>query len=182
MSIIVGSFRLSPELFVRSRLRNRCRDGCSARCCQEGVAISLYEAERVKARAAELQSYLLEPFDFEGWNLVPVADLSTPLLYENTPREQCWFLMHDRRCALHALALDRGLPVASLKPYFCRLFPLTLITLDIDVTEIGIDGKAYKTCLVEGEQEDWLYRQFESDLRRVIGDANLAELERMFPG
>ncbi len=89
--------------------------------------------------------------------------------------------MQDRRCALHAYALDKGMPVAAIKPYFCRFFPLTLIDLDINVTEIAVDGKAYDTCLVPGEREGWLFKQFEAELRRVIGDINYAELERRYP-
>jgi hypothetical protein len=182
MSILVGSFRLHPELFVRTRLVNQCRNDCqNGNCCTEGVSATLYEVERIRAHADQVQPYLLQPYDFGKWDLCRAADISTPLLYENTPREQCWFLMRDRRCALHAYALDRNMPVPAIKPYFCRFFPLTLIDLDINVTEIAIDGKAYDTCLVQSEQEGWLFKQFEAELRRIIGDANYEELLARYP-
>jgi Fe-S-cluster containining protein len=181
MSVIVGSFRLSPELFLRTRLRNQCIQGCNARCCEEGVTATLYEVARIKEHGEEIQPYLIQPYDFESWNLSRPADIGTPLLNANQPGEQCWFLRGNRMCALHTYALDKGLPIASIKPYFCLFFPLTLIDLDIDVTEIAVDGKAYDTCLVECECETWLFKQFERELRRVIGDANYAELVRRYP-
>lgn len=182
MSVIVGSFRLSPEFFVRTRLHNQCAEhGCDGDCCSEGVTATLYEVARIKAHADEIQPYLIEPYDFDSWDLSHPADIGTPLLNENQPGEQCWFLRKNRLCALHSLALEKGLPVASIKPYFCLFFPLTLIDLDINVTEIAVDGKAYQTCLVEGEQDTYLFKQFEAELRRVIGDANYHELLRRYP-
>lgn len=181
MSVIVGSFRLSPEFFVRTKLRNRCALECNARCCEEGVSATLYEVARIRAHAHEIQPYLIEPLDYDKWDLSRPADIGTPLLNENKPGEQCWFLRANRLCALHTFALDKGMPVSAIKPYFCRFFPLTLIDLDINVSEIAVDGKAYDTCLVPDERETWLFKQFETELRRVIGDANYLELERRYP-
>lgn len=182
MSVIVGSFRLSPELFVRTKLRNQCIEQChDGHCCEEGVSATLYEVARIKEHAADIQPYLIQPYDFDKWDLSRPADIGTPLLNENKPGEQCWFLRANRLCALHTFALEKGMPVASIKPYFCLFFPLTLIDLDINVTEIAVDGKAYDTCLVEGEREGFLFRQFERELRRVIGDANYRELEMRYP-
>jgi len=181
MSIIVGPFRLSPELFVRTKLRNQCIETCNARCCEEGVSATVYEVDRIKEHANEIQPYLIEPYDFSKWDVSHGADIGTPLLNENKPGEQCWFLRANRYCALHTYALDKEMPVAAIKPYFCLFFPLTLIDLDVNVTEIGVDGKAYDTCLVNSEREGYLFRQFEKELRRVIGDANYWELEQRYP-
>jgi hypothetical protein len=138
--------------------------------------------ERIKAHLDEIQPYLIERLDPAKWDLSRPADISTPLLNENRPGEQCWFLRRNRLCALHSYALDKDMPIGAVKPYFCRFFPLTLIDLDINVTEIAVDGKAYETCLVESAEEGWLFKQFEHELRRVIGDVNFDELERRYPG
>lgn len=182
MSIIVGSFRLSPEFFIRTRLRNQCAaNGCSGDCCSGGVTATLYEVARIKAHAQEIQPYLIEPYDFDSWDVSHSADIGTPVWNENKPGEQCWFQRENRLCALHSLALEKGMPVPSIKPFFCLFFPLTLIDLDINVTEISVDGKAYETCLVQSEQETYLFKQFETELRRVIGDANFDELLKRYP-
>lgn len=181
MSILIGSLRLSPEFLQKRRLRRKCDDdqACSAECCAQGVFLSLYDAQRIVAKGDELNPYLMEPFDFAQWDLSRPAYLSTPVYQPDTPREQCWFLMRNRLCAIHAYALERKIPVKDIKPYFCLMFPLTLTDLDINVTEIGVDIKAYDTCLVESEQETWLFEQFEPDLKRIIGDAGYAELQAL---
>lgn len=182
MSVIVSSFRLSPEFFVRTKLKNQCAgDHCDGDCCSGGVSATLYEVARIKAHADEIQPYLIEPYNFQEWDVSHPADIGTPVLYEDKPNMQCWFQRENRLCALHSLALEKGMPVPAIKPYFCLFFPLTLIDLDINVTEIAVDGKAYETCLVPSEQETYLFKEFESELRRVIGDANFEELLRRYP-
>lgn len=181
MSVIVGSFRLSPELFIRTKLRNRCIEHCPGDCCSEGVSITVQQVEKIKAVADELQPYLIEPYDFSTWDVSHGADIGTPVLNEDKPNSQCWFLRGNRLCAVHTLTIDKGVPVASLKPFFCLFFPLTLIDLDVNVTEIGVDGKSYETCLKPSEHEGYLFRQFERELKRVIGEANYWELEQRYP-
>jgi len=182
MSVIVGSFRLSPEFFTPTRLKYQCAVlGCDGDCCSGGVTATLYEVARIKAYADQLQAYLVEPYDFDTWEIAHPSDIGTPVLNEEKPNQQCWFQRANRLCALHSLALDKGMPVPAIKPYFCLFFPLTLIDLDINVTEIAVDGKAYETCLVPSDTETYLFKEFEQELRRVIGDANYDELLRRYP-
>jgi Fe-S-cluster containining protein len=179
--VLIGRFRLSPEFFVKTRLASRCRGECARACCDEGAWLTLYEARRIIEHADEIQPYLQQPLDFQAWDLSRPAYLYTALVDKGTPHQRCWFLTQERRCAIHSFALDQNLALNSIKPFFCMLFPLTLVDIDINVTEIALDAKAYETCLVEGEKETWLYTQFESDLRRVLGDEVYAEMQRLFP-
>ncbi len=181
MPVTIGSFRLSPEFFQKTRLVNRCINECVRECCNEGVWLSLYDARRIMAHADEIQPYLIKPLNLKQWDLSAPACIETPLIDEGTSHQQCWFLTRERRCAIHSMALDKGIPLQDIKPYFCLMFPLTLIDIDINVTEIAVDPKAYKTCLVPSETEAWLYEQFEPELRRILGDVGYAELQRMFP-
>jgi Fe-S-cluster containining protein len=180
MFVTIGNFRLSPELFVRSRLVNRCLRRCAGDCCDEGVFLTLYDARRIIERRDEIQPYLTRPFDFDTWDISHPANIATPLQNEGTLDQRCWFFTQGRRCALHALALDRNFPIKSIKPFFCLLFPLTLVDIDFNLTEICLETKAYQTCLREGEKEDWLFKQFGPDLTRILGEDGYEELEQMF--
>lgn len=182
MSIILGPYRLSPEFLDKRKLRRRCvEDVCSAECCAEGVFLTLYDAQRIIARGDEIQPYLVEPFDFSKWDISRPGYIGTPVLNGYQPNEQCGFLMRDKRCAIHKFAIDKNIVVNQIKPYFCLMFPLTLIDLDVNVNEIAVDPKAYDTCLIESTQETWLYELLESDLRRVIGDTWYEELVKLAP-
>ncbi len=177
MSIHIGAFRLSPEFLTKRKLRRQCDDySCNGACCAEGVFLTVYDAQRIVQHGSAIQKYLVEPYDFASWNMTRPGYVSTPVYSRDPQHEHCWFLMRNARCAVHTYALEQGIPVQDLKPYFCRMFPLTLVDLDIDVTEIAIDPKAYDTCLVPAEQENYLFTQFETELRRTIGDAGYAQL------
>ncbi|MGB8644212.1 MAG: hypothetical protein WCF84_03185 [Anaerolineae bacterium] len=179
--ILIGSYRLSPEFFVKTRLVNRCKTDCAEQCCTEGCFITIHDARRVIKHREEIQPYLVEPFDFDSWDVSRPANICTPVRAEGTPHQQCWFLTQDKCCSLHTLAIDKGVPVPSIKPYFCLMFPLTLMDIDINVNEIAVDNKAYSTCLVEGSRETYLYQQFETELKQYIGAEAYAEIERRFP-
>ncbi len=181
MTVSIGSFRLSPEFFQKTRFVNRCLAECARECCTEGVWLSIHDAHRIVEHGDQFQTYLIQPIDLQQWNLSRPANISTPLMEEGTPNERCWFLMQNGLCALHSFALDKNMPVQRIKPFFCLMFPLTLVDIDINVTEISIDNKAYKTCLIEGTAETWLYEQFAPELRRILGVEGYAELERQFP-
>lgn len=179
MSVIIGPYRLSDEFFQKRKLRNRCDGGrCNGDCCAEGVFLTRYDARRIVAVGDALQPYLAEPYDFAQWDFTRSSFMETPVLHRNTSHEQCWFLMRNRHCAVHKYALDRGIPVQDLKPYFCRLFPLSLVDIEINVMELTIDPKAFNTCLVEADEETWVYELLESDLRAAIGDEWYEELKR----
>ncbi len=180
VTVTIGPFRLSPEFFTKTRWVNRCREACANLCCDEGVYLTLYDAQNVIQHAEEIQPYLVEPYDFSQWDISHPAFISTPVLNEGAPHQHCWFFTRGQRCALHSLALEKNLPVRSIKPFFCLLFPLTLVDIDVNVTELAVDTKAYETCLVEGIEQTYLYQQFEPDLRRVLGDAGYEELTRLF--
>ncbi|MBI5305243.1 MAG: hypothetical protein HY868_24140 [Chloroflexi bacterium] len=180
MPILIGPHRLSPEFIEKRKLRRHCTDNtCSADCCAEGVFLTLYDAQRIVQLGDALQPYLVEPFDFAKWDLSRPSYLSTPVYQPDTPHEHCWFRMRNKLCAIHSYALEHGIKIEELKPYFCRMFPLTLIDIAINVTEIGVDIKAYDTCLVESDQEHWLFEQFETELRRVIGDDGYVQLRAL---
>ncbi len=182
MFITVGPYRLAGEFFEKRKLRNQCVNGtCSGACCKEGVYLNLYDAQRIVAHQDKIQPYLAEPFDFSKWDFSRPSYISTPVRHADTPHETCWFQMHNQRCAIHAYALDAKITLKDIKPYFCLFFPLTLTDIDINVSEIGVDPKAYDTCLVASETEAWLYQQFEDDLRQAIGDEYYAEIKRRFP-
>lgn len=181
MSVTIGQFRLSPEFFNRTRLVNRCLKDCANLCCDEGVFLTLYDAQQVLDHREEIQPYLIKPLDFDSWDISRTAFITTPVFDEGGPHQRCWFFTKGQRCALHSLAVDKNLPLRSIKPFFCVLFPLTLVDLDFNVTEITVDAKAYKTCLVEGNEEGWLYVQFEPELRRILGEDGYAELTRKYP-
>jgi Fe-S-cluster containining protein len=180
MPILIGPYRLSPEFLEKRKLRRNCTDDtCTAACCAQGVFLTLYDAQRIVKLADQLQPYFAEPFDFSSWDLSRPSYIGTPVYKPDTQDEGCWFLTRNKLCSIHSYALEHGIKVEDVKPYFCRMFPLTLVDIDINVTEIGVDIKAYDTCMVASDEEHYIFEQFETELRRVIGDEGYAQLSAM---
>ena len=184
MSIIVGAFHLSPELFRTNQIcaNSLYRTNVTRAAVAAVYRITVHEVDRIKEHADEIQPYLIEPYDFDTWDISHAADIGTPLLNENKPGRAMLVFARRTACALCTrLHWTRECRSLAIKPFFCLFFPLTLIDLDVNVTEIGVDGKAYETCLVPGESEGYLFRQFEQELKRVIGEAHYWELEQRYP-
>lgn len=104
--------------------------GCTACCCRSGVYVSLAERERILAHAAAVQRCMdagqvrdpAEWFerrvyrdpDFEGGRCVGTRVMGAA----------CVFLNGRGLCTLQLASARSGIP--QLKPFYCRIFPLTL--------------------------------------------------------
>jgi hypothetical protein len=115
-----------------TELAYRCwPDGCPrGRTCCVGLVV---EASRREVRAIdslmdELGAMLPLLRDGDAYASVFAED-SRGYVIEADGDGACPFLLRTRRhalCAIHSLALRRGVPVASVKPAACRHWPLLL--------------------------------------------------------
>lgn len=104
--------------------------GCTACCCRSGVYVSVAERDRVLAHAAAVQR-VMDPgqvkdptrwferrvyrdADFEGGRCVGTQVVG----------HACVFLNGRGLCTLQLASAGSRVP--QLKPFFCRIFPLTL--------------------------------------------------------
>jgi len=106
-------------------------------CCQEYyVEVTLAERDRITARGAEVVEFLSRK---DPNRVKPDRDImsffddrnSIELVKEDG---RCAFSFRDEAgqlwCGLHALALEQGLPIESIKPTTCILFPLVVFRFE----------------------------------------------------
>lgn len=128
------SYRPEPELLRLGLERADARpcDVCDATCCKSGVYLSLphrdlllrhaevirrhMDSDQATDPAQWFEAEVLEDEDFEGGRCVGTE----------MGERGCVFLNREGRCVLQ-LASDRELELPRLKPFFCRLFPLTVV-------------------------------------------------------
>ncbi|HEV3110840.1 MAG TPA: DUF3109 family protein [Candidatus Binataceae bacterium] len=106
-------------------------------CCEEYfVEVTLAERDRITSRGAEVVEFLRRK---DPARVKPDRDISTFFDDRNTIEllkedGRCVFSYRDEAgqlwCGLHALALEKGLPIESIKPTTCILFPLVVFRFE----------------------------------------------------
>lgn len=122
-------------LLLRSWLRDAARtpgSACDAYCCHSGVYVSLPHRDRILRNAAAVRACMdpgqvgdpagwfeeevWDDIDFEGGRAVGTQ----------ADERACVFLNRAGLCVLQ-IASDRDPSLPPLRPFYCRLFPLTVV-------------------------------------------------------
>lgn len=135
--------RVDPLLSER-RFADGCTTAsCDATCCLAGVQVDVTERDRILSHAALVQRSMdpSQDHDPAHWFEVDeVADTDMPSgrAVGTVVRDgACVFLNGARRCVLQLASSAMAADAASLKPFFCWAFPLTIfdgtLTLDTEL-------------------------------------------------
>jgi Fe-S-cluster containining protein len=170
--------RIDPRLFTETFF-SKCMDCtfCHDSCCQYGATVEVPMMEALLARRAELEPVVKRPaeewFDgeFRDDPEYPGGAFTRTRVYDG----RCVFLNRQGRgCLLHSYALTHNIPVHSMKPMACNLFPVWwyegAIVLPPEIEEREL------ICLGEGET---LYRSARGDLLGYYGPELVEELDRL---
>lgn len=138
----LGRLTIHRSMFAR-RFAAGCATGrCEAACCVLGVLVDVAERDRVLAHA-DLVARLMTPeqeHDPARWFAREDRhDRDFPSGRASHTRAGpggCVFLDAERRCVLHKASLAAGGGL-DLKPFFCRVFPLTVAEGVLRVDDLG---------------------------------------------
>src|SRR5271166_2171403 len=167
-------------------------------CTHYDVEVTSEERDRIFARAPAVIEFLSR---VDPARVKPSRDIneffSDALTIElRKERRRCAFSFRDSCgklwCGLHALALERGFPVESIKPVTCILFPLViyrfengdiLLTASSRHTELMFDGGAKKpskllVCIREQEGAP-MYEECRVAIEFAFGQAFFARLDSL---
>lgn len=152
---------------------------CHDSCCQYGATIEEPKVQAILDRAADIGQYVgVPPAEWFEPNWRPDSDYAGGRYTRTQVREtahgpRCVFLNADGRgCLLHKFALDHGVPVQSLKPMACNLFPVLWEDGALIVPQ-EIEDRSL-VCLDHGTT---LYRSARNDLQWYFGPELVAELD-----
>ncbi len=158
--------------------------GCAAQCCLSGVFVSLPERDRVLEHAGAVRRHM-EPGqvrdaskwftrrshrddDFEGGRCVGTR----------VHGGRCVFLNRGGLCTLQLASAREGLP--QLKPFFCRLFPLT-ISDGVVVYDDLCEGEA-ACCTFTAEGPRSVLEACGPELQLALGREGYASLRALVRG
>ncbi|NNG16736.1 MAG: DUF3109 family protein [Gemmatimonadales bacterium] len=193
--IRVGGWKVERRL-ATARIEGRgplnVADECAGHCCTHGVYISLPERDRIMEHADRVREVMddTQTTDADEWFEDEIHDdedfpgglcIGTAVY-----NHKCAFLNADGLCVLQKLEPSLGLPeVERLKPFYCRLFPLTTwyghlefddlcdgvrpcCTLASDGTRRAIDAWAYEFKEALGEEGYELLCRAADDAEREL--------------
>lgn len=162
---------------------------CGGHCCRHGVYISLRERDRILAHAERVQAVMDETQtgDIAEWFEDEIHEDKD---FENgvcigtaVHNDKCAFLDRDGLCVLQKLEPELDLPPGErLKPFYCRLFPITTwfgklefdelcdgvrpcCTLAADGATRAIDAYAYELKEAMGEEDFESLRRYAEEMR-----------------
>ena len=163
-------------------------------CCRDyEVEITAGERARITDRATDIIGFLAthDASRVKPDRSIDSFFLSTHSIQLAKEDHRCAFSYRDSDgrlwCGIHSLALEKNLPVESIKPYACILFPLVvrrledgtiLLTVASSETESLYGGKDSNLlpCLREPRGEP-MYRECKSAIELAFGTEFYVRLE-----
>lgn len=150
---------------------------CNDWCCQFGVDVDRYHADRILAHADALEAYTGIPRHhwFTGEREPDVDAPGGETWRTSVSDGACVFLNRQGRgCLLHAFCLDQGIDHHDLKSIVDGLFPLTY---EDGVLCPAVEAQENElVCLGTGPT---LYRGIREEIRYYFGEEIVAVLDAM---
>ncbi len=186
-AVRVGAWRVEGRLLtarVEGRGPLNVADECQGHCCRHGVYASLPERDRILEYADQIQELMddtqtrdvgrwfedevHEDEDFPGGLCIGTA------VYKG----KCAFLNREGLCVLQLLEGRLGLaPGERLKPFYCRLFPLTTWYGRLEFDDL-CDG-VRPCCTLASDGPTRAIDAYASEFREALGEEGYEELRRL---
>jgi hypothetical protein len=182
--LVINNLTIDPIIFTQGYPTGCGPFQCTAHCCIEGVFIDVKEVQRIREHKEMVLKYMDEtqPHNPEQWfeqRSEHDADFpSGQCVGTETHNNKCVFLNKQGLCSLQVAAIAEGLPKWSLKPFYCVLFPLTIMngTLTFDDFRHG----ETQCCSLAQDHTTPLFKACRKELTYVLGREGYAELEAYY--
>jgi Fe-S-cluster containining protein len=185
-AIEIGTWKVERRLAM-ARVEGRgplnVADECGGHCCLHGVYIALPERDRILEYADRVGAVMdaTQTADTSEWFESKVQrDDDFPggvCVGTNTYGDKCVFLNADGLCVLQLLESELKLPADErLKPFYCRLFPLTTMDGRLEFDDL-CDG-VRPCCTLAADGCSRAVDAYAAELREVLGEDGLDELQR----
>jgi Fe-S-cluster containining protein len=182
-TILIDGWRIAPRLLAaRVAGRGPCAD-CDGSCCRHGAYVALAERDRILAHARGIRRMMddSQPHDPAAWFARGHhRDDDFPggvAVGTRVHGRKCVFRTRDGLCAIQRHEERAALPVGErLKPFYCRLFPLTTDGRRVDWDPLVVGARPCCTPAPKGETPAVV--AWRDELRMLLGEGGLRRLGR----
>jgi len=152
---------------------------CDAGCCRDGVLVDVEHRDVILAHADVIRRHMSphQERDPQRWFEREIAndpDFPSGKAVGTEAPAGCVFLNDERRCVLHVVDDVEDLPV-TLKPFFCRLFPVTVCDGQLTLDE-PVAGERPACCSQTAGGGQTVFELCPTELQMVVGIEGVQEL------
>jgi Protein of unknown function (DUF3109) len=152
---------------------------CDAGCCRDGVFVDVEHRDVILAHADVIKRHMSphQERDPDRWFEREIAhdpDFPSGKAVGTEAPAGCVFLNDKRRCVLHLADDAEDLPV-TLKPFFCRLFPITICDGHLMLDE-PVAGERPACCSATSGGDQTAFDLCRTELEMVLGQDGVEEL------
>lgn len=156
---------------------------CPGHCCDRAGGVQLTESEylRIVPHLEGISKLADDPRVAQRIVSGKAIRLYKPTGYYETGSttrngmgfRSCVFKSHDRKCTIHAYALENGIPVSEIKPIPCQLYPIEQVyKKDEDTLHVRISKRSLCDVVKKQNKSEWYVEEAWTDnekeaLRRV---------------
>jgi hypothetical protein len=179
----LGPLRVDPEIFTARFSRACSMANCDAGCCQGGVWVDVLHRDVILEHAAVIARHMdpEQEHNPARWFEGEIADDSDfpsgKAVGTEVTDSGCVFLNAHRRCVLHAVDDVENLGV-RLKPFFCRVFPVTICNGVLTLDE-PIAGERPQCCSETPGGGQTVLELCEEEWGTALGEQGVAELRML---
>lgn len=165
----------------QKRFASQCRtDQCKAACCTGGVWVDVEERDRILKNAGHVRTMMdagQEQDPARWFDAGDVADPDFPsgrAAGTQVVNGRCVFLDEAGRCTLQRAEAGGNV---NLKPFFCRIFPLTLEYGVLTLDEMAADQT--QCCAVSPTGPSTIFDVCAAELDQMLGPDGVEELRQL---
>jgi Fe-S-cluster containining protein len=186
-TIQVGTWKVERRLAVARIEGNgplNVQDECAGHCCAHGVYIALPERDRILEYADRIREVMddTQSIDTDDWfedEIHEDEDFPGGLCIGTAVyNDKCAFLNSEGLCVLQMLEPSLDLPENErVKPFYCRLFPLTTWYGRIEFDDL-CDG-VRPCCTLRADGSTRAVEAWEYEFKEALGQEGYDELRRV---
>ncbi len=184
MSLRIGEYTMSGELFSKGYPKGGGPCSCTSACCEGGVYIDLHEREVIMAHRDIITKQMdaTQTTDPSRWFEPEITDdpdfPSGQCVGTQVVSEKCAFLDGAGRCSLQKAAVAEGMHRWAIKPLFCILYPIEISAGTVSFDEMLQDEE--DCCTIGKSFEVPLFEACREELVHIVGEEGYAAMEKHY--
>jgi hypothetical protein len=184
MSLRLGAYTMSGELFAKGFHKGGGPCTCTSVCCEGGVYADLHERDVIMAHRDIIARQMdhTQTTDPSRWFEAETADdpdfPSGQCVGTQVINDKCAFLDGAGRCCLQKAAVAGGMNKWAIKPLFCVLYPIEISAGTVSFDEMLQDEES--CCTIGASYEVPLFEACREELVHLVGEEGYAAMEEHY--